>query len=240
MFLEPFYTADGDSLRISADQGSRFAKEIAGDFNPIHDQDNKRFCVPGDLLFALVLARQGLAQRMDFVFSSMVGANQRLRIPSHDPDAADSFMLCDDAERPVLTVRRGGEHTRDMARIERLVRAYVAFSGHNFPHFLVPLMKDQRVMVNTERPLVIYEGMSFDLRWPMTGQLGLELLDSQLAVQGRRGSVRLSFELRDDKGLVGAGEKRLVLSGLRDLDQSALDGLVTRYARRRATYQAAA
>ncbi len=36
---------------------------VVDDFNPIHDEDNKRFCVPGDLLFSVLLANVGLSQK---------------------------------------------------------------------------------------------------------------------------------------------------------------------------------
>ena len=89
MFLQPFYNIDqnveqptaASSLTISAEQGSRFAKTISNDFNPIHDADSKRFCVPGDLLFALVLQRYGLSQNMSFQFSGMVSAETALEFP---------------------------------------------------------------------------------------------------------------------------------------------------------------
>ena len=40
MFLNSFYSTDGVSLRISGSQGSRFAKGICDDFNPIHNHDD--------------------------------------------------------------------------------------------------------------------------------------------------------------------------------------------------------
>jgi hypothetical protein len=48
MFLSPYFTKQDQSVFISAQQASDFAKKIAGDFNPIHDVGAKRFCVPGD------------------------------------------------------------------------------------------------------------------------------------------------------------------------------------------------
>ena len=60
MFLDDFYALAGGRLCIAAEQASQFAKRMAGDYNPIHDPDARRFCVPGDLLFALVLAQHGL------------------------------------------------------------------------------------------------------------------------------------------------------------------------------------
>ena len=43
MFLKDFYSGARDSITITAEQGSLFAKEIAKDFNPLHDVDSKRF-----------------------------------------------------------------------------------------------------------------------------------------------------------------------------------------------------
>ncbi|MCV6022657.1 DUF3581 domain-containing protein, partial [Escherichia coli] len=57
-----------------------FAKRVAGDYNPIHDEDNKRFCVPGDLLFAVLLSKEGISQKMRFRFSGMVNDGIELHI----------------------------------------------------------------------------------------------------------------------------------------------------------------
>jgi hypothetical protein len=50
-----------------------------------------------------------------------------------------------------LEVERSGETVSDPYTVEALTRAYVAFSGENFPHVLVPLMEQNGHMVNTER-----------------------------------------------------------------------------------------
>lgn len=227
MFLSPFFSEDGPDVRISPQQGSAFAKQVAGDFNPIHDPDNKRFCVPGDLLFALVLSRYGLSQRMQFRFTGMVAGGTALRLPR---GAADTFAVQDSAGKTYLEVTRHGEVSSDRSLVERLIRSYVAFSGRNFPHILVPLMQRHGVMINTERPLVIYECMSFELEHPDLSEIRLELVDSTLEVKGKRGDARLYFELRSGNEVIGTGQKKLVLSGLRDLDAAALQGLVDRYA----------
>lgn len=64
MFLKEFYAIQDGCVAISAAQASMFAKEVAHDFNPLHDEDAKRFCVPGDLLFSLVLEKYGLSRNM--------------------------------------------------------------------------------------------------------------------------------------------------------------------------------
>lgn len=79
MFLDRFHSVQDGHVVISALQASQFAKEIAGDFNPIHDPDARRFCVPGDLLFAIVLARFGLSENMTFRFRSLLGENVPLK-----------------------------------------------------------------------------------------------------------------------------------------------------------------
>lgn len=71
MFLDRFHTIQDGCVHISASQASQFAKEVAGDFNPIHDPDARRFCVPGDLLFAVVVSRFGLSRHMTFQFRTL-------------------------------------------------------------------------------------------------------------------------------------------------------------------------
>lgn len=226
MFLDPYFTGDAGTIRISAAQGNAFAKDVAGDFNPIHDRANPRFCVPGDLLFALVLVRHGLSSRMDFHFSGMVGADVPITIDASD----DRVLVRDGTGKTCLSVIRDGESTRTPDLIESLVRRYVAFSGHNFPHFLVPLMERRGVMINTDRPLVIYERMSFALARLDRPVDGVALTDSTLDVAGRRGDAHLRFELSCGGTRIGDGAKKLVLSGLRPLDPAALNCLVERYA----------
>lgn len=226
MFLDRFHSSAGELVRISAEQGSRFAKEIADDFNPIHNPDAKRFCVPGDLLFSLVLAHSGLSRRMVFRFTGMVGAGVGLRYPDTD---ASAFEIRDTAGRVYLKVGREGDCSRDEELIEHFTRAYVAFSGHTFPHVLVPLMRQHGVMISPERPLVIYEGMSFNLERLEFGDVALELSDSTLEVSGKRGDVSLRFVIRSGGETVGTGTKTLVLSGLREYDDDQMRALVDQY-----------
>ena len=84
MFLDPFHSKHNGFVQVSADQASDFAKGIADDFNPIHDADSRRFCVPGDLLFALVLSNYGISQNMSFSFKGMVSALTPLAFPDTD------------------------------------------------------------------------------------------------------------------------------------------------------------
>lgn len=236
MFLDSFFSRDGTDIRISAEQGNRFAKRVAGDFNPIHDADNKRFCVPGDLLFALVLCGQGLNPRMGFRFTGLLGADTPLRFP--EPGTGD-LTLQDAKGKTYLEMSRSGEPCRDPLLIENLIRSYVRFSGQNFPHILVPLMHQHGVMINPQRPLVIYESMSFDLRRLDLPRLDLKLVDSSLEVQGKRADARLHFEFESAGERIGTGFKKLVLSGLRDYQEEEIQALVTRYAGWKAAYEAA-
>ena len=53
-------------------------------FQSIHDPDNKRFCVPGDLLFSLFVERFGAAKSSKFTFTGLVGADTSLIFPDQD------------------------------------------------------------------------------------------------------------------------------------------------------------
>ncbi|MGL6055276.1 MAG: DUF3581 family protein, partial [Vibrio metschnikovii] len=72
MLLKPYFSSAEHQFQFTRQQASHFAKKVAGDFNPIHDEDSKRFCVPGDLLFAVLLKKNGISQKMRFTFSGMV------------------------------------------------------------------------------------------------------------------------------------------------------------------------
>ena len=228
MFLQQFYTRNELSLSISAEQGSGFAKTISNDFNPIHDIDSKRFCVPGDLLFALVLERYGLSQQMRFEFSGMVSADTPLVFPE---SAADQFEIADAREKTYLKVSRSGDQLQDQQVLESLIKNYVFFSGQNFPHILVPLMADKNVMINPQRPLVIYESMSLQLNVPLEilREPLVELAETNLEVDGMRGNATFHFNLVDAGQPIGKGLKTLILSGLREYQQEAIDQMVADY-----------
>ncbi|MFQ5643080.1 MAG: DUF3581 domain-containing protein [Thiogranum sp.] len=230
MLLENYYSEDDAKITFSRQQASDFAKNVAGDFNPIHDPDAKRFCVPGDLLFSLVLAKCGLSRKMRFVFSGMVNDGVALNFP----DTSSATLDISDANgKKYLSLERSGETTRDSRLVCDLTSSYVRFSGQTFPHILVPLMAEQQVMINPDRPLVIYESMAIDLdRLDFTGPQ-LESTRSVLEVDGKRGSVRLEFCLRAGNEIVGRGEKAMVISGLRAYDADRVQAMVDNYASRK-------
>lgn len=75
MQLDNYFSQTNDQYVFTRQQASHFAKLIAGDFNPIHDEDSKRFCVPGDLLFSVLLAKAGISQNMRVSFAGMISDN---------------------------------------------------------------------------------------------------------------------------------------------------------------------
>ncbi len=233
MYLQAFHQITDGLINIAPEQASRFAKGVAGDFNPLHDPDAKRFCVPGDLLFSLVLARYGLSQQMYFNYTGMVGNGVSLVFPQVP---GEEFRITDNNDKSYLEVMREGENTLDQPLIEAFTRAYVAFSGHNFPHILIPLMQQQQVMINPERPLVIYESMSFRLDRLDCRAPAMELADCTLEVKGKRGEAKLLFHVCENGETIGKGCKSLVLSGLRPYEQDKIQELIDRYEEIRDNY----
>lgn len=230
MFLDRFHSVQDGRIVISARQASQFAKEIAGDFNPIHDPDARRFCVPGDLLFALVLARYGLSEHMTFRFRSLLGEN----VPLHFVETEGGLEIRDDADKVYIEVDRSGATTRDEGLIEDITRAYVSASGKNFPHTLKPLMESNGVMFNPDRPMVMYESMSLALDSLDLPSPDLELHNASLEAAGKRGNVLLEYRLKADGQSVGEVTKRLVLSGLRPYCPDAMAEVIEEFYRLKA------
>ncbi|GGP46228.1 DUF3581 domain-containing protein [Shewanella saliphila] len=230
MFLSPYFTKQDQSVFISAQQASDFAKKVAEDFNPIHDVGAKRFCVPGDLLFALVLTEYGLSQNMQFKFAGMVGDNVELHL---DKNVTDQFSICDTKGKEYLHIERQGEVCKCDVQTAAFIKSYVAFSGLNFIHVLMPMMKQHQVMINPDRPLVIYESMSFHLDHFDFSTMSLHLAEQSLVINGKRGDVTLTFELHSEGKVIGSGVKTLVLSGLREYDAEKAQQMCDRYENRK-------
>ncbi|MGF1771118.1 DUF3581 domain-containing protein [Vibrio maritimus] len=230
MFLTPYVSTSESQFEFTRKQASHFAKKVAGDFNPIHDEDNKRFCVPGDLLFAVLLQKEGISQKMRFNFSGMVGDGVALNVVEKGEHES---AVVDTAGKEYLQMTHQGEVSHDQAFIEHVVTNYVQFSGMNFPHIMVPLMEQEQMMINCQRPLVIYESMEvefdrLDLQHPE-----VEFTGATFDVEGKRGVVTLNFAFKEDGDVVGKGVKRMVASGLKPYDTNAVDDLVARFHERK-------
>ncbi|ABM18423.1 MULTISPECIES: DUF3581 family protein [Marinobacter] len=232
MFSEQFYSVQDGRIVISAPQASYFAKEIAGDFNPIHDPDARRFCVPGDLLFTIVVSRFGLSENMTFKFRNLLGAEVPLEF--RESDNGEAINVVDEAGKVYLEVTRKGAVTRDEKVIEEFSRCYVAASGKNFPHTLKPLMESHGVMFNPDRPMVMYESMSLALTQLENPHPDLELNNADLEVAGKRGNVTLEYNLQSSGKTVGEVAKRLVLGGLREYCPEAMAGIIEEFYRLKA------
>ncbi len=237
MQLEAFYNLVDGRVVFTREQASAFAKNIADDFNPLHDPEAKLFCVPGDLLFAVALARYGLSERMRFVFSGMVDGGVELDFPE---PVGDKVEIRDLAGKAYLHVERSGTLNRAPDAIASLTRNYVEFSGHTFPHILVPLMAEHGVMINPDRPLVIYESMEIILSKPDAPAPTLEYSGATLECNGKKGNVRLAFRLTENGEEVGEGAKYMLLRGLKPYDKAVVDRVVEGYMAHKAAFKRSA
>ncbi len=234
MFIEKYCPIDNDQVSFTRQQGSDFAKQVADDFNPLHNIAAKRFCVPGDLLFSVIIAKSGLHQKMSFDFSGMVNDGIELTFPAEIIDTAD---IVDNNGKTYLTVTASGDKIQCTTLIDSLTKAYVDFSGHTFPGILVKLMADNNVMINPARPMVMYQGMSIDLFRLDIKTLELKLAQTSLSIDGKRGDAWLEFDLLSDGVVVGHGKKHMLLSGLRAYEQDSVDAMVEQYRQSKADYQ---
>jgi len=251
--ISEYVVEEGESVYFEEAQASRFAKSIAGDFNPIHDPGSKRFCVPGDLLFSVLLHRYGAAQSTSVQFAGMLDGKTRIALPRK---ATQPFHVMDARDKPLLSLFQTGHRFLNTEFISLLCEQYVQFSGQTFPGILVPLMHSANVMINPDRPLVIYKDMTIELNeyardlfaenasgdfdeWisPPPTPMTLALSDSDISVNGRKGAVRLQFSIDLAGQQIGSGEKNMVLSGLREYDAAAMQAIVELYTEWQESYQ---
>ncbi|MFK5986932.1 MAG: DUF3581 family protein [Pseudomonadota bacterium] len=224
--LKSYINQEQDKFSFSQQQASDFAKNIAGDFNPIHNVGAKKFIVPGDLLFSLILQQSGLSTNMHLTFSGMVRDNTWLYFKSL---SENKIALIDTKDKEYVACEASGDITKNEQIIAEFIREYVSFSGKAFPHLLASLMEQENAMINLARPMIIYESMSVHLDHLDISGLTLELHQSSFDVTGKRGRVCLQFDLLSVGEKVGCGKKYMLLSGLREYDQSQIDQMISDY-----------
>ncbi|MBL4763956.1 MAG: DUF3581 domain-containing protein [Colwellia sp.] len=233
MFIEQYCPINNDQISFTRQQASDFAKQVADDFNPLHNIEAKRFCVPGDLLFSVIIAKSGLHKEMSFNFSGMVNDGITLTFPNK---IINDFDIVDNKNKTYLTIEASGEKTHCPSLINALTKAYVDFSGHTFPDILVKLMTEHNVMINPSRPMVMYQCMKISLKRLDITTLSLQLAKTSLTIEGKRGNAWLEFDLVSDGEIVGHGKKHMLLSGLREYCQDNVDTMVTQYKNSKVAY----
>jgi len=243
MKLSDYFSIHEGTVSFTEQQASAFAKGIAGDFNPLHDPGNRRFCVPGDLLFCVLLGQYGVAQSTAVQFSGMLDGSTRMKLPD---EAAGHTHILDVNNKALLSLSLEQTRYTNPAFISGLSEQYVQFSGQTFPDILVPLMRDANVMINPDRPMVIYKDMSININadaatlvnnFTADDDMQLQLADTDISVAGKKAAVRLQFAISTANQPIGTGEKNMLLSGLREFDDAAMRQIVDQYNIWRSSYQ---
>jgi hypothetical protein len=233
MFIEQYCPINNEKISFTRQQGSDFAKKVADDFNPLHNIEAKRFCVPGDLLFSIIIAKSGLHKEMSFNFSGMVNDGIALTFPT---EIINNFDIVDGKDKTYLSVEASGDKTHCTSLINALTKAYVDFSGHTFPDILVKLMTESHVMINPARPMIMYQCMKISLERLDITSLTLKLSKTSLSIEGKRGDAWLEFDLISDGEIVGHGKKHMLLSGLREYCQDSVETMVEQYRKSKNAY----
>lgn len=227
MLIDPFYHKDGREVSFTRQQASDFAKNIADDFNPLHHINAKRFCVPGDLLFSMVLARYGVSKHMHITFSGMVTE----KVPLTLPEDAPLLSIKGNNGKEYLSVEHSGDNSQSCDLIDQLTKSYVTFSGHTFTHIFMPMMAECGVMINPQRPIVMYKSMLIELDRVDLADIRLEFdkEKTRLDVDGKRGNLCVAFNLKTGTEIVGRGEKYMVVSGLQTYEKDVMDKFLIDY-----------
>ncbi|WP_413699117.1 DUF3581 family protein [Psychromonas sp. KJ10-10] len=95
-------------------------------------------------------------------------------------------------------------------------------------------------MFNTNRPLVMYNSMSFEFSsLNFTHPMGLKLAKSTLDVEPKRANSFLYFDLFDGDKIQGQGIKKLVVAGLKPYQDEAINAFAAQYEARRDAFKEA-
>ncbi|QUM79598.1 DUF3581 family protein [Moritella sp. 5] len=237
MFLNEFYSQKDSSFRFTQQQASRFAKTVANDYNKIHDVDNKRFCVPGDLLFAVSLAKFGLSETMKINFTGMVKNDVDLQF---SPLLNNKTAIVNADEQAFMELELGGSASYDEEIISKIIKEYVQFSGKNFPEIMVPLMRSENLMFNPARALIMYKCMQINLTRVDVKSIALKFDEAIINVQGKRATVTFKFDFYEGDEKVGTGQKEMLLSGLIPYEESVMNGVIADYQAAKTKYLSAA
>lgn len=233
MQLEHYFNIENQQITFTRQQASHFAKLEANDFNPIHDEASPRFCVPGDLLLAILLTKEGIAEQMQLSFSGMISDKNALTLYTHTDN---SIEVLDANEKAYLKLERTGKIKKDPIWANKIAKKYIQLSGMGFPHIMVPLLKENDLMINPARPLVIYDSMSltffdFDFSEPE-----VQLTDSVITFEGKRGIVTLSFKFTEKGRSIGEGQKRMICSSLIPYEESVATALIDKFYLNKASF----
>ena len=68
-------------------------------------------------------------------------------------------------------------------------------------------MKKHHVMINVDRPLIVYKSMSFNIFQTGIDHINIELIESTLEVDGKRGNVCFIFSMSSNGSVIGKGMK---------------------------------
>ncbi|PKH09594.1 DUF3581 family protein [Moritella sp. Urea-trap-13] len=237
MFLNEFYSQKDSSFRFTQQQASRFAKTVANDYNKIHDVDNKRFCVPGDLLFAVSLAKFGLSETMKIDFTGMVKNDTDLVF---SPLLDNKTEILNPEQKSFMELELGGQSSHDESIISKIIKEYVQFSGKNFPDIMVPLMRSKNLMFNPARALIMYKSMQISMTRVQVNSIELKFDEAIIEVQGKRATVTFKFDFYEGDDKVGTGQKIMLLSGLIAYEEAVMAGVIADYQSAKTKYLAAA
>lgn len=226
MHLKEYYSEHNGSFSFSQLQASNFAKFVANDYNNIHDVNSRRFCVPGDLLFALSLTKFGLYPNMKIEFKDMVKNDISLQFTRIDDEKT---AITGEEEQEFMTLTASGEPVTEPALITKVIQDYVRFSGENFPTLLVPLLKEKALMLSPTRALAMYKNMSINLHTRELSNPTIAFAGSDIELQGKRATVILKFNFIENDQIVGTGQKEMILSGLVPYQQEVVDGVIRDY-----------
>lgn len=208
-----------DVFRFIPTACSAYARNVAKDFNPIHSHLAKKYCVPGDLIFALITEMHGAHNYMRVDFLNRVGAECKLFFDTK----RIALALLDVDKKLYAELATAGDKSVCPKRLKTVSNVVVSCTSGYFPYKLIDNLREENVMLSIRRSMVMLKSIEVELRnIHSASSLVAKYQSSGLELSGKRGEVKVYFQLFDDDGIsVGFVTKTVLIIGIEKFNDKA-------------------
>lgn len=213
MDISEYYDCIDGEIHFNDLKASQFAKNVSNDQNPIHDHDNKNYCIPGDLIFSMCADVLGLGSETDLYLHHPIGKNSSILIK----EAKDGFYLGrDQSGIKIFTYRKNGE-TTDICDTGNFLNCFARVTETLFEDAIHPQLKQKGLMINPSSPSVVLTSIS--IRKSENSKPVHKIKPDESVATGnvKRAKVTAKYTMNDlYDNSIGEARKTLFISGLRE------------------------
>lgn len=190
---------DDSLFKFNAVACDAYARNVVKDFNPIHNHLAKNYCVPGDLIFALMVERGGVHGSMRMDFLNRVGKDSEYIFVSGKAGMA----LLDRGNKVQAQLIGSGDASVCVKCISAVSDAVLSCTSSYFPYKMMRSLRAENLMLSGCRSLVILKSIEVNVSdLHFASDLTAVFCSSSLRHSGRRGTIDAHFQLVGGNGQV--------------------------------------